>query len=132
MRFVDTAEGPADPISEFVCAEQPLGLDHLSLAVDPFRLYRIEPRTLLGKQAGHYAHSAATIFDLAVVGCHPVTHLMAFMPAGVVPDQKQGLLLPLCSSFSQHHPRNCVVMALTGLPSTNLSQVCSSSGTYIP
>src|SRR5919107_669400 len=95
MRFVDTAEGPADPIGEFVSAEQPLGLDHLSLAVNPFGLDGVEPRTLLGKQAGHYPHSAATIFDLAVVGGHPVTHLMAFMPAGVVPDQKQGILAPL-------------------------------------
>lgn len=95
MRFVGTAEAPAYPIVEFVSAEQPLGLYHLSLAVDPFGLDRVELRTLLGKQAGHYAHSAAAISDLAVVGGDPVTHLTAFMPAGVVPDQKQGLLGPL-------------------------------------
>jgi hypothetical protein len=27
--------------------------------VDPLRLYRVEPRALLGKKAGHYAHSRA-------------------------------------------------------------------------
>ena len=51
MRFVDTIEGPADPIGEFVSAEQPLGLDHLSLTVDPFGFDWVEPRTLFGKQA---------------------------------------------------------------------------------
>ena len=46
-------------------------------------------RTLGGHKEGNYPYSsAATIFDLAVVGGDPVTHLMAFMPAGVVPDQK--------------------------------------------
>src|SRR5215208_3042908 len=38
--------------------------------------------------------------------------------------------LPLASSRSQQYPRNCVVMELTGRPSTNLSHVFSSSGTY--
>src|SRR5215203_5288561 len=40
--------------------------------------------------------------------------------------------LPLASSRSQQYPRNCVVMELTGRPSTNLSHVCASSGTYSP
>src|SRR3712207_6991791 len=34
-------------------------------------------------------------FDLAVVGDDPLSHLMAFVPACVVPDEKQSLLTPL-------------------------------------
>src|SRR5687767_673967 len=91
MLLVSTAEYPADSIGEFVGTEQPLGLRDLAFAVNPLRLYRIEPRALGRQQTGHYPHSAAAVFDLAVVGSDPVTYLVAFMPAGVVPDQKQGL-----------------------------------------
>ena len=38
--------------------------------------------------------------------------------------------LPLSWSLWQLHWRNCVVMMLTGLPSTNLSHVSLSSGRY--
>jgi hypothetical protein len=34
-------------------------------------------------------------FDIAVVGGDPVSDLMAFMPGGIVPDEKQSLLTPL-------------------------------------
>ena len=54
-----TVEDPTDPLSQLVSREQPVGLDHLALAVDPLLLYRAEPRTLLGKKTGHYAHSGA-------------------------------------------------------------------------
>src|SRR5215204_14333 len=97
MRLVYRAEGPADPVGELVSAEQSLGLDYLAFAVDPLGLYRIEPRTLGRQKAGNYPYSsfATIIFDLAVVGGDPTSHLVAFMPGSVVPDQKQGLLAPL-------------------------------------
>src|SRR5919199_4639484 len=91
MRLVSTAEYPADSIGEFVGTEQPLGLRDLAFAVNPLRLYRIQPRALGGQQTAHYPHSATAVFDLAIVGGDPVTHLVAFMPAGVVPDQEKGL-----------------------------------------
>src|SRR3712207_3670636 len=37
--------------------------------------------------------------------------------------------LPISSSFWAHHRRNCVVIELTGRPSTNLSHVSLNSGT---
>ncbi len=94
---MDTAEGPTYSVGELVSAEQSLGPDYLAFAVDPLGLYGIEPRTLGRQKAGNYPYSsfATTIFDLAVVGGDPVTHLVAFMPAGVVPDQNQGLFAPL-------------------------------------
>jgi hypothetical protein len=97
MRLVDTAEGPTDPVGELVSAEQSLRLDYLAFAVDPLGLYSIEPGTLGRQKAGNYPYSsfATIIFDLAVVGGNPASHVVAFMPGGVVPDQKQGLLAPL-------------------------------------
>lgn len=75
MRLVDTAEGSADPVGELVSTKQSLGLNYLAFAVDPLGLYWIEPRTLGRQQTGNYPYSsAATIFDLAVVGGDPVTH----------------------------------------------------------
>ncbi len=91
MFFVSTAENPTDSICKLVSCEQPFGLGHLSLAMHPLRLYWIEPWTLLGKQAGHYAHSVAMVLDLPVVSCNPTMDELALVPTGIVPDQKQSL-----------------------------------------
>src|SRR5215211_574678 len=95
MRFMNTAEGPTDPVGELVSAEQSLGLDYLPLAMNPLGLYGVESRTLGGQQTRHYPHPAAAAFDLVVVGGDPASHLMALMPACVVPNKEQGLLAPL-------------------------------------
>src|SRR5215208_336496 len=95
MRLMSTTEDLADSICKLVSREQLVRLSHLSLAVNPLGLYGVEPRALLGKQAGHYAHStsfAAAVFDSAVVGSDPVFNELALVPGGVVPDQKQSLL----------------------------------------
>ena len=59
MLIMWTVKGSADAICQFVGTEQAVGFYHPSLAVDPLRLYRIEPRTLLGKQAGQDAYPLA-------------------------------------------------------------------------
>jgi hypothetical protein len=97
MLVMWTSEDPADPICELISTEQPLGLCDLAFAMNPLGLYRIEPRALGRQQAGHYAHPsfATTVFDSAVVGGDPASHLSAFVPGGIVPDKKQGLLASL-------------------------------------
>src|SRR5215208_1250433 len=95
MLFVSTAEDFANPLGELVSTEQPLGLDYLAFAMNPLRLYRVEPRALGGQQTRHYPDPMAAGFDTAVVGGDPASELMAFMPACVVPDKKQSLLTPL-------------------------------------
>src|SRR5215207_43502 len=95
MLFVSTAEDFANPLGELVSTEQPLGLNHLAFAMNPLRLYRVEPRALGGQQTRHYPDPMAAGFDTAVVGGDPASDLMAFMPACVVPDKKQSLLTPL-------------------------------------
>src|SRR5215213_4632914 len=63
MLVMRTIEDPANPIGEFVSAQQPVGFDYFALAMNPLGLYGVKPRTLLGKK-----------------------------PTRVVPDQKQNLL----------------------------------------
>ena len=75
MRFVGTAENLADSTCKLVSREQPIGLGHLSLAVNPLGLYGVEPRALLGQEA-HYDPYSSTIvvLDLLVMSCNPTTH----------------------------------------------------------
>jgi hypothetical protein len=51
MLVMRTIEGSANSVGEFVSPQQTVGLDYFALAVNPFRLDGIEPRTLrLGKR----------------------------------------------------------------------------------
>ena len=128
MLVMRTIENLTDPVGEFVSAEQSVGLYNLALAVDPFGLDGVKPRTPFWQKAAYDPHSAAALFDTAVMFSEPSSELAAYVPARVVPDERTNTFLPISSSFSQHHERNRVVMELTGRPSTNLSHVSSSSG----
>src|SRR3954469_3379894 len=92
MLVMWTAEDPADPLGQLVSAQKTLGLDHFALAVDPFGLDGVKPRTLLGQKAAYAPHSFAAPFDLAVVRTEPAPDLFGDMPARVVPDKEQNLL----------------------------------------
>src|SRR5215210_6973156 len=92
MFVMRTTEDSTYPICKLVSSKQTLGLEHFALAVYPFGLYGVKPRTLGGQEAGNYPYSTAVFFDMAVVGADPASHLWAFMPACVVPDQEQSLL----------------------------------------
>src|SRR5215203_5473507 len=92
MLVMRTSEDPADSVGELISSKQSLGLCNLAFAVDPLGLYGVEPRALGGQQARYYPNLMAAGFDFSVVRCDPVSHLSAFVPACVVPDQQQGLL----------------------------------------
>ena len=121
VNLMVTAEDLADPVGKFMSREHPIGLDRLAFAMDPPGLYRVEPRALLGKKAAYYAHSATAFFDLPVVGGDPAFNELALVPGGIVSQTNSRAFLPNSSSFFKLHLRNCVVMALTGRPSTNRS-----------
>src|SRR5215212_532005 len=91
-----TVEDPADPICQLVSCEQSVGLYNLSLAVYPLGLYGVKPRTLLRKKAAYDPNSFAAVFDFPVLRSDPPTHLVAYVPACVVPDQNP---YPLARSF---------------------------------
>src|SRR5215204_1830895 len=107
MLFVSTAEDLANPVGELVSTQQPLGLNYLAFAMNPLRLYCVEPRALGGQQTRHYPEPMAAGFDLAVVGGDPASHLMAFMPGGIVPDKKQSLFAPLVEPVAAPPKKPC-------------------------
>src|SRR5918995_1766991 len=92
MLVVRTIEYPANPVGQLIRSEKPVSLDHLALGVNPFRLYSIQPRTFLRKQAAHDPHATAVLFDPAVVTTEPPSDLFGYMPARVVPDEQKGFL----------------------------------------
>src|SRR3712207_4151555 len=92
MKLVSTAENLTNPIRKLIGTEQPTGLNHLALAVNPFGLDRVEPWALLGERTGDDPNPFALRFDSAVMGGDRGVHLFGGVPGGVIPDQKQSLL----------------------------------------
>src|SRR5215211_3986683 len=107
MLFMSTAEDPANPVGKLVSTEQLLGLNYLTFAMNPLWLYCVEPWALGGQQTRHYPDPISAGFDLAVVGGDPASHLMAFMPACIVPDKKQSLLAPLLEPVATPPKKPC-------------------------
>ena len=101
MLFVLTSKGMADPSGQLIRGEETIGLSDAPFTVDPHRLNGVEPRTLDRKIARHDSYTSASRSYLSVAPLNPVTYLVAYMPAGVVPHQKQSLLtkrLKFCAS----------------------------------
>src|SRR5919199_4873893 len=105
MLVMRATKDPTHPIGELVSTQQLIGLDHLALAVDPHRLYRVQPRALLGKEADDDAHPQAGLSDLAIVGCcYPVFNELTLVPASIVPDQEKRLFA-FCCEFVAAPPK---------------------------
>jgi hypothetical protein len=68
-----TVEDQAYSLSQLVSREQPVGLYHLALAMNPLGLHRVEPRALFGQKAAYDPHSLATVFDFPVVRDDPLS-----------------------------------------------------------
>ena len=89
MRFTLTAIVGIDPCFQFVRIQQPVRFRDGPLAMDPFRLNRIEPRTFAGQRADDETHPHRALLDLLIVLTDPVSHRVTTVPGGVVPDQAQ-------------------------------------------
>ncbi len=85
MLVMGTTENPANPVGELVGAQQTVGLDHSTLAVNPFGLYRVQPRALLGQQAA---------YDLASPPLFLTSRLC--LPSQRLTSLEMGQLLALC------------------------------------
>src|SRR5215210_4634375 len=92
MLVMSTTKRPAHPVGEFIRAQQSVELHDLALAMNPFRLDGVQPRTLLREQATDDPHPTAALLYFSVVFAEPSPHLPGDVPACVVPDEKQGLL----------------------------------------
>ena len=75
---MSAAENPTDPIGEFISVQQSVGLDHLSLAVNPNGFYGVQPRALLGQLAPYDPYSFPALLGCLVMLVDPVTHFMAY------------------------------------------------------
>src|SRR5215217_6311392 len=96
MFVVRTVESRADSLGQLVSREQSIGLYNLALTMNPLGLHRIEPRTLLGQQTTNDPHPfLLALFESPVALPDPAPDLTAYVPTGVVPDQKQHLLAEL-------------------------------------
>src|SRR5215207_9200710 len=97
MLVMRTTKDPTDPIRKLISSQKIVRFHDLALAMNPFGLYSVEPRTLLRKKATHDPHSsfAAALLDFSVVSSEPAPDLPGDMPARVVPDEEQNLLADL-------------------------------------
>jgi hypothetical protein len=99
MLVMRTIESPAYSVGEFVGSEQTVGLYDFALAMNPFGLDGVQPRTLLGQKTAQDPNSASALFHSAVVFSEPSPDLFADVPGSVVPDQKKNLLARLFELF---------------------------------
>jgi hypothetical protein len=95
-----TTEDPTDPLGKLVSAQETIGLDHFSLAMNPLGLDGVQPRTLLGQQTAYDPHSFSCVLDFSIVSSEPAPDLFGDMPTCVVPDEHQYLLADLFELFA--------------------------------
>src|SRR3954469_6091802 len=132
MLVVRTTEDPADPVGQLVCSEQPLGLRNtLRLECIHLGSMAFSHGLLVGKKhATMRTPRPLSLTQRLWVAIQSRTRWLLCQLA--LSQIKSRAFLPLASSLRQPHSRNRVVMALTGLPSTNLSQVSAICGRYSP
>jgi hypothetical protein len=122
MLVMRTIEHPTHPLGKLVRSEKSFRLYELALSVNPSGLDIVKPRTLLRKKATYDPHSAAALFDAAVVRSEPAPYLLGDVPGSVVPDEHEDLLAQSFESLSTPRKEPCR-FGRTGLPSTNLIHV---------
>src|SRR6266536_3156942 len=88
MRFIGTSKVSTDALGQLFGGKQPIVLNHVAFAMDPFRLNRVEPGALRRQQKGQDTHARARLLDLLVVVANPGAHGLTLMPGGIIPDQE--------------------------------------------
>jgi hypothetical protein len=102
MLVMRTTKYPAYHLGKLIGSQQPVGLDHFSLAVYPLRLDSVESRTLLGQQAADDPNSLSALFDFSVVRSEPASDLPAEMCQLALSQMSTTTFLPISWSFLMH------------------------------
>src|SRR5215211_3906031 len=124
-----TIEDPANPIGEFEAPSSPSGSTTLRLPCTHLGSMALSHGLCFGSRQLTILTPASLPLSLTSRLCFPSQRLTSLETCQEALSQKRTMaFLPAASSFSAHHERKRVVMELTGLPSTNLSHVSSSSG----
>jgi hypothetical protein len=88
MRLIGSTIISADAFSQLFGSKQAIGLDDIALAVDPFGVNGVEPRTLCWQQEGQDTHASARLLDLLVVLANPGANSLTLVAGSIIPDQK--------------------------------------------
>src|SRR5215211_676028 len=118
-----------DPIrKKLVSREHHIGLDRLALAVGThLGSIALSHGLFLGTKQGTMRTPWPPFLTSRLWAAgHSLTNLLLCQLA-LSQIRSRASFLPIASSFWQLHRRNCVVVALTGRPPTNLSQLRPSS-----
>jgi hypothetical protein len=81
MLVKGTTKRPAHPVGQFVGAQYSIELHDLALAMNPFGLDGVQPRTLLRQQATDDPHPTAALLHFSVVFAQPSSDLPADVPS---------------------------------------------------
>src|SRR4029453_302212 len=87
MFVMRTIEGCTHSVGQLVGAKQAVSFHHPAFAMNPLRLYGIEPRALFEQQTAYDPEPFTCALDRPVVLINPPAHFVAYVPGGVVPDQ---------------------------------------------
>src|SRR5262245_36397270 len=90
MLCILTAIVGIDACFEFSGTQQAVWFQDGPLPMAPLWFNRVEPRTFARQRADDNAHAPAPLLDPLMVLAEPVSHRVAAVPRGVVPDQQQG------------------------------------------
>src|SRR5436305_1603978 len=88
MRLISSSIVSADTLGQLFGSKQAVGLGHVALAVNPFRLNRVQPGALCRQEKGQNTHACACLLDLQVMLTNPGANGLTLMPGGVIPDQE--------------------------------------------
>ncbi len=88
MRFIRRSIISADSLSQLFSSEQGIGLDNVTLAVDPLGLNGVEPGTFCRKIQGQDTHVFLFFPHFNIMQTNPGTHHFAHMPGGIIPNQQ--------------------------------------------
>ena len=114
MGVMSTAEGRTNTRDQFGHSQRAVRFANAALGFKGNK-----PGTLDGQSADQQTKAWPALFDWLAVVTQPLTHGLAVMPGGVIPNQRQTALAACLSLITP--PR-------TGRPSTTRNQTCSSPG----
>ena len=103
MLVMRTTEGSANSVGEVVSSQKSVGFDDLALAVYPFRLDGIQPRTLLRQEAAYDPHPFAAVLNAAVVLPEPPSLTSLEVCQLALSQMRSSTLFPAAWSFSKLH-----------------------------
>src|SRR4051812_6317854 len=92
MRFMSTAESRTESLSQFGHGQGTVRFENAALGVQPLGFNGIEPGTLDRQRTDEQTNALGAVFGVLVVLMKPLTHGLAELPGGVIPNQSQDTL----------------------------------------